>query len=325
MRKLLVAAAVAFALTVTAAGMSLAEAPKTITTEKTQKHRNIFAIPLLVELPQSGTMMRTPTGVYDKNAQITLDASVLYTPADVLLAEFGDGKLKSRGLELKSSSEFIWNGSHAFLLKLFQPLEGGKVKGQWVLVIDREDYTWMVNGAYDARDQRSSANILTILQSAWWDVGQETAAGKARADVFNVSGTPFKLAKVSSGAMIYTKDGKLPTESKDGAVFVASSIANMHVAENKQAEFARENCANAALGNELEIISEKFSATDGKRFSEIIANADDEEKETVIYQTMYFDKGDYNVMVGIAHSDNEKNVEYFKKLVESYNVLKYSR
>lgn len=290
---------------------------KTMITEKTQSHKSIFEIPVLVVLPQRASLIKTATGAADKQAKITLDASVLYTPINMLMTEFSESKLKERGLELKSSTEFIWNGSRAILMKIFQPLEDEKVKGQWVFIIDRKDHTWMLNGAYDARNQDSSAEIIKILQSAWWDPGNGATMTSASQSGPDVSGTPFKLAKVSSGALIYTKDGKLPTQSKDRAIFVATKIQNLHVTANRQTAFAKEKCVDAALGNELAIISENTSVIKGKNVTEIVATADSEEEETLVYQTMLFGGGDYNVMVGIAHADNDSNIAYFKKLSES--------
>lgn len=294
-----------------------AEEIKPVTTRRTPQHREIFEIPLLVALPLKSSLKNTPTGAADSRLKYTLDASVLYAPLGLLMEEFGEEKLMKRGLELKSGSEFVWNGSQAVLMKLFQPLGDGRVKGQWLLAIDRKDHTWMVSGAYDAKNQESAVEILDILKSAWWDPNEGPVRVSDAAQIgIDTSGTPFKLAKVSSGALIYTKDGKLPTESSDGAIFVASKINNIHIAASQQAEFAKTKCERAALGCELEIISEKTMDIAGKSVLEIVARADDEEEETLIYQTMLFGVCDYNTMVGIARADGG-NVEHFKKLTEN--------
>lgn len=315
MKKTLLVAALSLALIVTVAEAALDAVPKTITTEKTAKHREVFDIPLLVGISQRNTIMKTPTGVVDKKTKITLDASVLYTPLETLLVEFGDKKLKERGLELKSASEFNWNGARALLMKIFRPLQDGRIKGQWILVVDRNDHTWMVNGAYDAKNQQSSAEILAILQTAWWDPNEAPGTGgRTPNGALDTSGTPFKLAKVSSGALIYTKDGRLPTDSPDKAVFVVSKINNSHIPVGKRAEFAKANCVSAALGNELEIVSEKKAKNE--TLSEIVAKADNEEDESIIYQTMLFGAAHYNVMIGITRTTDETNVGYFRKLTE---------
>lgn len=310
--------ALSLALSMTAAASSGGE-PKSIETQRTPQHKHIFEIPLLVALPQKNSLINTPTGAADTQLRYTLDASVIYTPLEPLLEEFAEPKLSERGLELKSYSEFIWNGLPAVLMKVFQPLDGEKIKGQWILVIDRQNHIWMASGAYDAKNQQSAEEILKILKSAWWDNSDDTPVLSEAADTgINTSGTPFRLAKVSSGALIYTKDGKLPTESGDGAVFIASRIDNAHIATDKQPEFAKEKCVKAALENEVKIISEKQSAVSGRNLLEIVALADNEEEETMIYQTMVFGAaGGYNTMVGITHGGEDENVRHFRKLSES--------
>lgn len=314
MRHLLTAVTLSLTLSVMVAGSSYAGEPRIIETQKTARHKQIFEIPLLVALPQKSSLINTPTGAADTQLQYTLDASVIYTPLESLLIEFPEDRLSKRGLELKSYSEFIWNGSRTVLMKIFQPLDSGRVKAQWILAIDRRDHTWMASGAYDAKNQRGAAEVLEILQSSWWDKSEDTLISSEAANtVIDTTDTPFRLAKISSGALIYTKDGKLPTEASDRAIFVASKVNNAHIASAKQAEFAKEQCVKGALESELEIISEKSADIGGRNLLEIIARADDEE-ETIIYQTMIFGiGGNYNTMVGIARSGTE-NIEYFQKL-----------
>lgn len=315
MKRLLAALTILLALSVTASGSSLGGEPRVIETQKTRRHKQIFEIPLFVALPEKSSLINTPTGAADNQLRYTLDASVIYAPLESLLKEFPEEKLIERGLELKSYSEFIWNGSRAVLMKVFQPLGREKTKAQWILAIDRRDHTWLANGAYDAKNERSAIEVLEILKSTWWDKSEDMPVSSETANSgIDTAGTPFRLAKKSSGALIYTKDGQLPTKAGDGAIFVASKIENAHIANDKQAEFAKTQCVKAALENELEIISEKSVNINGRTMLEIVARADSEEEETIIYQTMIFGVCEnYNTMVGIAQGGAE-NIEYFKKL-----------
>lgn len=316
MKKLLLAITFTLALSAAAAGTATGSQAQIIETQKTPRHKQIFEIPLFVALPQKSSLINTPTGTADKQLGYTLDASVIYTPLELLSREFTEEKLRERGLELQSYSELLWNGSRAVLMKVFQTLGDGRVKGQWILTIDKRDHTWMASGAYNAKNQQSEAEILEILKSAWWDKSEDSPASADAAAGIDTSGTPFRLAKISSGALIYTKDGKLPTKSSDGAIFVASRINNAHIAAEMQARFAKEKCVQAALENELEITSEKQSSVSGGNLLEIVARADNEEEETIIYQTMFFGRSDYNTMVGITNG-NEENIKHFQKLSDN--------
>lgn len=326
MKKNLLVITLSLAISIMTAGQSFGDGPKVINTQKTQQHKQIFEIPLLVALPLKSSLVNTPTGAADRHLGYTLDASVIYAPLELLIREFAEEKLSKRGLELKSYSEFTWNGARAALIKIFQPLGDGRTKAQWILTVDRMDHTWIASGAYDAKNQQSAAEVLEILKSAWWDKSEDALkVPEKAAAVIDTSGTPFRLAKISSGALIYTKDGKLPTESGDGAIFIASKINNAHIPADRQDEFAKEKCVRAALENELEIISEKRSAIKGKDLLEIVAKASDEEEEILIYQTMVFGVASgYNTMVGIAHNGSEEIIKHFRTLSEN-GIEKFTR
>ncbi|MDL2297687.1 hypothetical protein LJC40_00875 [Synergistaceae bacterium OttesenSCG-928-D05] len=294
---------------------------KTILTAKTLAHRKIFELPVYVVLPRNRGFLKTPTGAMDKGSRITLDASTLATPFSTLRIEFEENKLKERGLELKSRSEFLWNGKPALLLKIFQPLDDEKIKGQWVLLIDRKDHCWLINGAYEAKNQSSSAEVLEILQSAWWDENElnDTQGATITHGTIETEGTPFQLAGLSQGAIVYSKDGMMPTQSEDGALFVLSRIHNIYTPVNKRDEFVKEKCNGIVLGDELEVASLRDVTIDKMSGKEIVAVTDNEQ-EVLVYQTILFDHGTCHVLVGIAYQDHEKNLEYFRTLAESYKL-----
>lgn len=295
---------------------------KTVLTEKTQVHRKIFDIPVYVVLPQGRHFIKTPGGAAENSARITLEGSVLAIPFSALRLEFSEEKLKERGLDLKSKSEFLWNGTPAMLLKMFQHLDGDHVKGQWVLLVDRKDHTWMIGGAYDAKDQDRSAEVLQILQTAWWDEEgalQPFSGAMIANGAIATEGTPFRAAGLSQGALVYSKDGKMPTDSEDGALFVLSRINNTYTPLEKQNEFAKEKCSSISLGSDLEIISEREVRVDRMPGREIVARTEDEQ-DALVYQMVLFAPGTCHVLVGIAYDNHDENLGYFRKLAESYQL-----
>lgn len=297
------------------------DTPPMVLTEKTQAHRQIFDIPVYVVLPQNRHFIKTPGGAAENNARITLEGTVLAIPFSTLRLEFSEEKLKERGLDLKSRSEFLWNGVPAMLLKIFQPVDEGHVKGQWVLLIDRKDHTWMVGGAYEAKNQDRSAEVLQILQSAWWDEeGELTPSGAGIANgAITTEGTPFRAAGLSQGALVYSKDGKMPTDSEDGALFVLSRIHNTYTPLEKQNEFAKEKCSAISLGSDLEVLSERDVRIDRMPGREIVARTEDEQ-DALVYQMILFGPGTCHVLVGIAYDKHDENLMYFRKLAESYRL-----
>jgi hypothetical protein len=121
----------------------------------------------------------------------------------------------------------------------------------------------------------------------------------------DVYGTPLKLAGLLDGAVVYTKDGFLPTKKEDGSLFVVSRISNTFVTPDKQAGFAKEKLQMIEKGEKIDIISEKEVMIDGLCGIEIVGYTAGGSKK-LIYQTMLFDGKNSHVMVGIARSSIRK-------------------
>lgn len=315
--------ALAFCLATVFAVLSVstaqADEPKEVFVEKTAAHRKLFSVPVYL-VPANGlSLAKTAGGCMDKAKKVSFEASQLRIEYNKLLEEFNEDGLKKAGLELKLKSEFIWNGRSAMLLKAFHRGKSSVV-GKWILIIDRGGDTWMLNGLYDAKDQKRSEIVLNMLKSACWDEEEDTALSPARAiPLGNISAdnTPFKLAGLMDGAFVYTKDGNLPTRTEDGALFVVSRLMNTYVASDKQKSFAKEKLEQIEKGRKLDVISEGDIVIDGLSGVELVAYAG-EEPHTLIYQTMLFDYKNSHVMVGIAKGNTADNLEFFHNLAGTY-------
>ena len=145
-----------------------ASVPKAMDVAKSPLHKNYFEIPVAV-VPRAGyNFKKTESGVADNAKKVSLDAVLLHMPYTRLLDEITNDCLKKGNMEVKSRSSFIWNGSAAELLKIFQP-NGKTVIGKWVLIVDRgADTCWMISGAYNAKDTKAAQAMLATIKSSWW-------------------------------------------------------------------------------------------------------------------------------------------------------------
>ena len=158
-------------------------------------------------VPRAGyNFKKTESGVADNAKKVSLDAVLLHMPYTRLLDEITNDCLKKGNMEVKSRSSFIWNGSAAELLKIFQP-NGKTVIGKWVLIVDRgADTCWMISGAYNAKDTKAAQAMLDTIKSSWWPAdgtGRPAAAATLPANV-NTKGTPFRIAGFRQDSLIYT-------------------------------------------------------------------------------------------------------------------------
>ena len=309
-----------FLLLIFMAGGANAEDPKVINTEKTPLHVSAFAMPVYVVLPAECNFVMTEAGCVDKSKKVSLEASVIRLPYSILLEEFNDKNLSKENMELKMKNEFLWNGTPVMLMKIFQKTSSCLV-GKWTLVVDRGKECWMINGLYPAKDQSRAEAVLKTIKSAFWEREKNfTSVGIPLGSV-DVGKTPLKLAGLLDGAVVYTKDGLLPTKKNDGSLFVVSRLSNVFVTPDKQPGFAKERLQMIEKGEKIEIISEKAVMIDGLSGVEMVGYTSGDPKK-LIFQTMLFDSKNSHVMVGIAKSGIPENLDLFHSTAETFKAAR---
>lgn len=302
------------------AGNASAEGLKEINTEKSPLHRSVLAMPVYFVLPEDCTFVKSQTGCVDKTKKVSLESSVIRLPYSALLEEFTEENLKKASMELKMKNEFTWNGSSAMMMKIFQK-KGSSQVGKWTLIVDRGEECWMINGLYPAKDQKRGEDVLKTIKSAYWENERSSSSLEIPQGNVDVHGTPFKLASLLDGAVVYTKDGFLPTKKDDGSLFVVSRLSNTFVTPDKQPGFAKEKLQMIEKGEKIDIISEKEIMIDGLTGIEIVGYTSGEQMK-LIYQTMLFDGKNSHVMVGIARSDIPENLNLFHSTAETFKTAR---
>ena len=130
-------------------------------------------------------------------------------------------------------------------------------------------------------------------------------------------GNAFRLAGFRQDALIYTKDGKIPTQSADQALFVVSSAAREYVAPEKRAELALTEIRKVERGASLEIISQTDETIGGAPAVVITAKTKDK-TPALIFQAALFHGQRVTMLVGIARGETDANLAYFQKLASTY-------
>ncbi|OUO93303.1 hypothetical protein [Cloacibacillus sp. An23] len=311
-------AALMLAAALAAAPACFAGEPEVIDNKKTVLHKNFFDIPVAIVPKMGYNFEKIENGVVDKKKKVSLEGSLLHMSYSRLLDEISNDALKKGNMEVKSRYSFIWNGSRAELMKIFAEGHGATI-GKWVLIVDRgADKCWMVSGSYNAKDMTSAQFVLDMIRSAWWENGAEESSGWPLYGGVDPEGTPFRLAGFRQDALIYTKDGKIPTQASDHALFVVSSAAREFIAPEKRAEFALREIKNVERGAELEIISQTEETIGGVPAVVITARTKDEAR-ALIYQTALFHSQRVTMLVGIARGDADANLALFQRLAATYN------
>lgn len=286
---------------------------KEITVERTPAHGRIFPIPVYVKLIPGFSFRKTGNGCVDPVKKVSFEASEVRVPYGELQRELTGENLGRNGLYLKNRTEFIWNGARVLLLKIFQ--DGKKATmAKWTLVIDRDELCWMISGHYNAGDQKRGGQVLEMIKSVCWSE-KEVARQNTLAMLPPVSATPFRAAGISDGAYVYTKDGRLPTQSGDGAFIAVSKIPNAFVSAAKRLEYAKRHIEEIMPGEKLAMASEKTFSAGNMNGNELTAYTGGSGR-SFIFQAMLFDYRDCYVAVGVSRDNDIENLEYFRRILE---------
>lgn len=297
-------------------GNAAAEDLKEIKREKSSLHRSIFVMPVYVVLPEGFSFVKSETGCVDKTQKVSLESSVIRLPYSILLEEFNEENLEKANIEMKVKNEFIFNGLPAMLMKIFQK-KGLTVVGKWILIVDRGEECWMINGFYPAEDQRRGEAVLKTIKSSYWESEKSLTSRETPQGRVDVYGTPFKIADLLDGAVVYTKDGFLPTQKEDGSLFVISRLSKTVLTPDKQLDFAKDKLQMIEKGEKVDIFSEKKVMIDGLTGFEVVGYTIGDQKK-LIYQTILFDNRESHVMVGIAKAGIPENLLLFQNIAETF-------
>jgi hypothetical protein len=249
----------------------------------------------------------------EKGASIMINE--LAAPYQTLVDGFTAEALKTRGMTLVSKQTIDFNSSKATLISVTQPGNGITYIKQ-ILIFGDTKGTVLVNGIYPETSKDIESKIKEALLSTNYNASQNNNPLDVAAFSIKTDGTDFKVVKFISGSLIYSTDGKVPTDKP--TLIVGNSLAKISVSNQKQ--YAEENLKKLPRG-EFNVIKEVKEVTiDNLNGYEIVANGKDkDDKPELVYQVMLFnDKGDYYIMLGQAKEEFDKNLQTFKILAKTF-------
>jgi hypothetical protein len=267
-------------------------------------------------IPPSGFIAATTfSGFQNTETGASIMINELPAPYQTLVDGFTVEGLKSRGMTLVKKQTIDFSGSKATLINVTQPANGATYIKQ-ILIFGDSKGTVLVNGIYPENSKVIEAKIKEALLSTVYNASQNDDPLVAATFIIDTKGTDFKLVKYMSGSLLYSTDGKIPTEKP--TLIVGNSI-NKTPAQN-QKKYAEERLKKLPRG-ELNVIKEiKEITIDNLKGFEIIAKGKTKDNiDELVYQVMLFDENDYYyIFVGQAKEDFEKYLESYKKIVKTF-------
>lgn len=282
---------------------------------QTEKHIKVQGTKCSL-IPPTGFVVATNFSGF-QNAETGASIMINEIPASyqTLVDGFTAEALKSRGMTLIKKQIIDFNGSKATLIDLTQSANGTTYLKQMLVFGDTKG-TVLVNGIYPQASKEIETKIKDALLSTVYNNLQNDNPLEAATFTIDTKDTDFKLIKYMSGSLLYSTDGKIPTEKP--TLIVGNSIAK--VPTQNQRKYSEERLKKLPRGEFNEIKEIKERTIDNLKGYEIVAigKAKDDKAE-LVYQVMLFNEnGDYYIIVGQTKEEFDKYLESFKKVAQTF-------
>ena len=267
-------------------------------------------------IPPSGFVAATTfSGFQNAETGASIMINEIPAPYQSLVDGFTAEALKSKGMTLIKKQTIDFNGSKATLINLTQPANGTTYLKQMLVFGDTKG-TVLVNGIYPEASKDIEPQIKDALLSTVYNKLQNDNPLDAATFTIDIKDTDFKIIKYMSGSLLYSTDGKIPTEKP--TLIVGNSIAK--VSSKNQKNYSEERLKKLPRG-ELNVIKEINEITiDNLKGFEIVANGKTkDDKIELVYQVMLFNEsGDYYIIIGQTKEDFKKYLESFKNITKTF-------
>lgn len=282
---------------------------------QTEKHIKVSGTKCSLIPPIGFVAATTFSGFQNESTGASIMISELPAPYQTLVDGFTAEALQSRGMTLLKKQIIDFKGSKATLINLTQPANGTTYIKQMLIFGDSEG-TVLVNGIYPEASKDIESAIKDALLSTVVTLSQKENPLEAATFTIDIKNTDFKLIKYMSGSLLFSTDGKIPTEKP--TLIVGNSLAKIAIQHQKK--YSEERLRKLPRGD-LSVIKEinEISIDNLKGF-EIVANGKTkDDKPELVYQVMLFDEsGDYYIIVGQSKDDIGNYLEIFKKVARTF-------
>jgi len=254
-------------------------------------------------------------GFMNANTGASIMISEMPVPYQQTAAGFTAEALGSRGMNMLSKETVPYNNASATLVKVSQQANGSTYLKQ-ILIFGDEKTTVLINGIYPEAARNLEGPIRNALFSTVYNAAQIADGAEAAPFSVNAEGTDIQLARYMSGSLLYSTDGKIPTEKP--TLIITGSLGRVDPANRKQ--FAQDRLKKLPRGGQSVINEVHEISVDGMNGYALLADgkAADGANE-LVYQAMLFSNdGYYYLLVGHANEQQEKSRAAFVRITNTF-------
>lgn len=288
--------------------------------------KNLFELPIFMRILHGYEMVKTKFGVADKNKKIEFEACEIKDTFDNVVDFFRSEKMKKEGCSIKADHSFLWNGRKTSLFKVFHNTEGKKTSlriAKWILLTDMGKNTWMISGSYDAKNQKRASDVLSMIKTIY--IADDSSLTENMTVSVDSAKYGLSPTAVSNRVLVYTKDGKLPTEAPDQTVFVITKMKNKSIFNNTQKiEFVSTQFEAMNGGKKCNIISTSDVTVDFMTGTEYIATCENSRctERGVSYMMLLLSGCDIYLLTGMSENNGVENSVLFHNLAMTFKRVK---
>ena len=248
-----------------------------------------------------------------------LGASIMVTELPIAMQltveSFTADALRQKGMTLIDKQTIDFNKAKATFISLSQQANGTNYLKQ-MLVFGDDKKTVILNGIYAEASKDIATAMKAALLSTTYNEQQNDDPLEAVKFKIDVSGTPFKLAKLISGSLLFSTDGKIPTVSP--TLIVGNSIGTISTTDQKK--FCIERLKKLPRGESNTVKEMNAITIDQLPGYEIIEDGkSNDSKDQLIYQVILFTgTGEYFIIVGSATEAFQTNLLQFKNITQTF-------
>lgn len=297
---------------------TLAFAQGEINNTKTDHHKQIAGTKFFLVPPSGFINANNFQGFQQLNSGASILVMEIPGPFSETTKGFNEQGLKTQGVVLKKKEEIKINGNHGLFLTTEQFAYGTNYS-KYILVFGDSKATYMVNGTFPKEVTELDKDIRESMLSVVYESGLTVDPLSTVSFTVDTDNTKLKFGKSISGMLLYTVDGKVPTESGDKTSFIVGlSLSNVQTVDKKLTALTR---IKRLPYTDLKIDESKIKEIeiDGISGYEIVGEGLEKSNGTkeLVYQVMLFTDNGYYIMVGTTKNNFEQNLELFKKVAKT--------
>ena len=289
----------------------------TITTKLTDAHTSVEGTKVSLIPPKDFIKAANFLGFQQTNSGSSIMVINVPGPYSKVTPGFTKEGLLTQGVVASKIENIQLNNLPAIFVTAEQSAYGNTYT-KFILAFGTEKETMLINGIYPKDRTELDEGMKKALMSVVYEPNKKVNPFDVVDFKIDTTGTGIIFAKSVANSMVFNRDGKLPSESKDQAnLIVAKAFSKVTIIDKKQ--FALDRIKQLPI-DIVKIISTKPITIDSISGYEIIADSKDKKTGTKekAYQVLLFSDSIYYMLFASCEADFDNNLTLFQKLVKTF-------